>query len=119
MQVRLLFVPLLVLLFAYCNNKSSQTATSPAPTPIDSKADETAPAAPADSIDLTKAEPDPVIVTDTTSATAGDPAKLVSDSLALDHEELKFNPPHGEPGHRCDVAVGAIMGPPTGVNLCK
>jgi len=30
-------------------------------------------------------------------------------SLPTTQQGAKLNPPHGQPGHRCDIAVGAIL----------
>jgi hypothetical protein len=30
-----------------------------------------------------------------------------------------MNPPHGQPGHRCDIAVGAPLNSPSGNNQAK
>ena len=38
----------------------------------------------------------------------------VSDSLATSPiiSDVKLNPPHGQPGHRCDIAVGSPLNSP-------
>lgn len=35
-----------------------------------------------------------------------------SDSLAASNQGVTLNPQHGEPGHRCDIAVGAPLNAP-------
>ena len=35
-----------------------------------------------------------------------------NDSLAVSNKAVALNPQHGEPGHRCDIAVGAPLNAP-------
>ena len=35
-----------------------------------------------------------------------------NDSLAVSNQGVALNPQHGEPGHRCDIAVGAPLNAP-------
>ncbi len=74
-----------------CNN-SETTTESTATTPTQTPAEQTTP--PAQENTTTTAEPVIDAAATTTVTPSGD---------------VKLNPPHGEPGHRCDLAVGAPL----------
>lgn len=84
---------LLILAFAAfvigCNSGSEST-TPAATTPTETPASEQVPPAQENTGDGTST----TITPEATPAPTGD---------------AKLNPPHGEPGHRCDVAVGAPL----------
>jgi len=109
-----------LLVFTACNNESGQ-ATSPTLQPVNITTETTE--------HVTDSSYDPAsIIVDTTGQTTSsseDPAKLIIGSDPLEGAEetetpaIMVNPAHGEPGHRCDVPVGAPMTPEIGsVNYC-
>lgn len=53
-----------------------------------------------------------------TPTASGTPAILNANPVAAAPVETKpgMNPPHGQPGHRCDIAVGAPLSSPPGNN---
>lgn len=53
---------------------------------------------------------DPVVTTVNPSATISAPQQQATSTAA------GMNPAHGQPGHRCDIAVGAPLNSPAGVN---
>lgn len=63
-------------------------------------------------------EPDPVPVTTTTENTAPQPTAITTDNAAPaanpataapQTTAVGINPPHGQPGHRCEIPVGAPL----------
>ena len=42
-----------------------------------------------------------------------------NDSLATSNEGVALNPQHGEPGHRCDIAVGAPLNTPASTSTIQ
>jgi len=102
-----------------CNNNSGQV-NSPPDSAVQVVADTTIPAA-------TAGDPnDPANRTIDSLRAIGkyeDPArKSVKDPLEGIDTTSNLNPPHGQPGHRCDAPVGAevsTMPKTQGMSLCK
>lgn len=89
----LLFALLAVFTVFVVGCNSSDTATeSTATTPTETPAEQATP--PAQENTTFSAEPVIEAAPPTTATPSGD---------------AKLNPPHGEPGHRCDIAVGAPL----------
>ena len=42
-----------------------------------------------------------------------------NDSLAISNQGVTLNPQHGEPGHRCDLAVGAPLNAPSNASTIQ
>lgn len=99
-----------------CNNKNTQVSNS-----------SEVPAYAADSSALPTGNPydHAGLIIDSLRSTEAfeDPARIsVKDPLEGTDTVSKLNPPHGQPGHRCDVPVGAELStmPKTqGMSLCK
>lgn len=113
-------------LFTACNNKSGQLAT-PSDDTVNSAHGQTEQVVPSpneDPIILPEGQieqlPAPEI--DNVTEAAGSPDKLQqkANALQIERTDIKLNPAHGEPRHRCDIPVNAIMStPPTGIKICK
>ena len=95
-----IFLFIATLFFASCNsggdennNNNNDTAVTP---PVESQ--QTTPPPPMQ-------ENTQTIDMNTTPGTTGTPESTPSDPAFSG----KPNPPHGEPGHRCDIAVGAPL----------
>ena len=87
-----------------CNN--SETTTTETTTPETNAANNT----------VTPTNSEPAFTFDNNSAAAPATGNAAAGSAASG----KLNPPHGEPGHRCEIPVGAPLdSPPTGTDANK
>ncbi|MBC5775077.1 hypothetical protein H8S95_13450 [Pontibacter sp. KCTC 32443] len=53
----------------------------------------------------------------TTAPAANAPATVAPNQATTPATTVGLNPPHGEPGHRCDIKVGAPLNSPAQPNL--
>lgn len=62
-----------------------------------------------------QAEDDPVIQQSQTEPVAVEEEEPVIQKTAAESAPIVLNPPHGEPGHRCEIPVGSPLNAPAAV----
>jgi len=118
MKKQFLF-PLIALAFASCMSSGDQQATEPV---VPAPASETTPpvsqtVVSADTNATTGAQQTTAPVVATPAPAANPTVTAVPPAAAKSTGSSAPNPAHGQPGHRCDIAVGAPLNSPAGTGM--
>jgi len=106
---KILTTVLIVSAFLFaCNNSNQSSETESVDTP-GSTTQSTAPANPDASVQLPATENTGTMNPPPAPAPAPAPSSVPSSAPQQVTTAPGMNPPHGEPGHRCDIAVGAPL----------
>jgi len=109
------FIPLIIaggmLAMISCSDKKSNSEstgnTTPEPTPTVNQTQEATPAVQPAPVEITPSAQTPVVV---------QPGANQVTAVPVTGDQSGLNPAHGQPNHRCDIAVGAPLSSPPGPN---